>query len=163
MIAKKKPTKDEWNKIRILYLKGVKPRHIVDKFPYLDITAKAISSKFSNNKTKEKRDKLKQKIEDKLLDSIAEQQINANNKLIDVTNKIVDVIGEYLKKEQYKDFAGYNYGKMMKTRSDTLNTFAFNQVVKALAEAQKIQQSAYRQEEQDKLPTPVININFGEE
>ena len=64
------------------------------------------------------------------------------------------------------DFAGFNYGKMVKTRSNTLNTFAFNQVVKALSEAQKVQRLALGCDDKDKdkndLPAPVINLNFGD-
>ena len=60
---KRKPTEKEWQKIRALYLSGVKPRHIVEKFPDLKLTAKGISNKFSFNSTKEKRDKIKERVE----------------------------------------------------------------------------------------------------
>lgn len=166
MTEKRKPTSEEWEKIRVLYLKGVKPRHIVAKFPELDINAKALSSKFSNNKTKEKRDKIKQKVEEKLLEDIEKEQENANRELIKVTTKIVEVVKNYLDNEQYRDFAGFNYGKMVKTRANTLNTFALNQVVKALSEAQKIQRLALGMDEKDtidKMPAPVINIDFGDD
>lgn len=165
MTEKRKPTSEEWQQIRVLYLKGVKPRFIVQRFPHLKITAKAISSRFSNNKTKEKRDKIKQKVEEKLLEDIQKEQENANRALIDVSLKIIEVVKNYIEQGQYNDFAGFNYGKMVKTRSNTLNTFAFNQVVKALSEAQKIQRLALGmddKEKADKLPTPVINIDFGE-
>lgn len=163
-MEKRKPTSEEWQQIRVLYLEGMKPRFIVKKFPELDITAKAISSKFSNNKTKEKRDRIKQKVEEKLLEDIVKEQENANRELIQVSKKIVEVVKKYLENEQYLDFAGFNYGKMLKTRSNTLNTFAFRQVVKALSDAQKIQRLALGMDDEtaDKLPDPVININFGD-
>lgn len=165
MTEKRKPTSEEWDKIRVLYLKGVKPRFIVDKFPHLNITAKAISSKFSNNKTREKRDKIKERVEEKLLNDIEKQQEEANRALIDVSIKIVDVVKNYLEKGQYNDFAGFSYGKMVKTSSNTLNTFAFNQVVKAVSAAQEIQRKALGMDDKDKgkeLPAPIINIDFGE-
>ena len=166
MTEKRKPTDQEWQQIRVLYLKGVKPRFIVKKFPELNITAKAIGSRFSKNKTKEKRDNIKKKVEEKLLADIETSQENANKALIDVSMKIVDVVKEYIDKEQYNDFAGFSYGKMLKTKGNTLNTFAFNQVVKALSEAQKIQRKALGMDEKDdksKLPAPVINIDFGDD
>ncbi len=164
-MAKRKPSEKDWQKIKALYLKGEKPRFIALKFPELDITAKSISSKFSRNNTTKKRDKIKQKVEEKLLNDIEKQQEEANRALIDVSIKIVDVVKNYLEKGQYNDFAGFSYGKMVKTSSNTLNTFAFNQVVKAVSEAQKIQRKALGMDDKDKgkeLPAPIINIDFGE-
>jgi len=55
---------------------------------------------------------------------------------------------------------------MVKTRSNTLNTFAFNQVVKALSEAQKVQRLALgcddKNKDNENMPAPVINIDFGD-
>lgn len=60
-MEKRKPTEKDWQKIRVLYLNGEKPRFIVQKFPELDLTAKAISTKFSKNNTKKNGIKLNKK------------------------------------------------------------------------------------------------------
>lgn len=164
MSEKRKPTPKEMQKIKVLYLKGAKPREIVAMFPDLDISAKYLSSKFSKEKITEKKKVIKEKVEQKLIDDIAEQQKNANKKLVEVSTKVVEIIQNYLATGQYQDFTTFSFGKFIKKSSDTLNTFAFNQVIKALADAQKIQCTAFNMDKEldDKLPAPIINIDFGE-
>lgn len=164
-MVKRKPTAKDWEKIRALYLKGEKPRFIVQKFPELDITAKAISSKFSNNKTKEKRDKIKQRVEETLLEDIAAQQEEANRELIAISKKALNVIKKYLDNENYKEFAGFTKFGFFCEKSETINTKAFGEMMKALVNAQKTQRLALDMDKDPKenLPTPVINIDFGDE
>jgi transcriptional regulator of heat shock response len=161
---KRKPTSKEWQKIKALYLKGEKPRFIVQKFPDLDITAKMISSKFSNNKTKQKREIIKERVEKKLIDDIIKEQEKANKELIKISSKIVDVVKNYLENGQYNDFAGFTKSGFFCESSETLNTRGFSEVVKALANAQKVQRLALgmdEKEEKEDLTTPIINIDFG--
>ena len=164
-MEKRKPTEKDWQKIRVLYLNGEKPRFIVQKFPELDLTAKAISTKFSKNNTKKKRDKIKQKVEEKLLDDITTQQANANKELVQVSKKIVEVVKNYLENEMYKDFAGFTKKGFFCETSETINTAAFKDMVRALCDVQKAQRLALDMDKeiQEKLPTPVINIDFGDD
>lgn len=164
-MAKRKPSEKDWQKIKALYLKGEKPRFIALKFPELDITAKSISSKFSRNNTTKKRDKIKQKVEEKLLDDIAAQQASANKKLAFVSQKIIDVVKSYLDDEMYKIFTGINKKGFFCETSKTINTAAFKNMVRALCDAQKAQRLALDMDKeiQEKLPTPIINIDFGDD
>lgn len=165
-MEKHKATDKELKEMLTLYLSGVKPRNILKRFPDVDITAKDLSTWFSKQKAKKNKDKINDKVMENLVNHIINEETEANKKLLFVTTKIIEVIQDYLEKGQYMDFAGFNYGKMVKTRSNTLNTFAFNQVVKALSEAQKVQRLALGCEDKDKdkndLPAPVINLNFGD-
>lgn len=165
MGKKRKPTDKEMQKMRTLYLKGVKPRHIVEKFPDLDITAKDLSSWFSRTKTVGKKKKIKERVEKKLIEDIATQQENANKELISVSQKIVEVVKNYLESGQYKDFTTFSYGSFVKKSSDTMNAASFNLIVRALADAQKIQRTALGMDKEieEKLPPPVINIDFGDD
>ena len=162
-MTKRKPTTKEWEKIRTLYLKGEKPRFIVEKFDNLDINAKAISSKFSANKTTVKRDKIKDKVEQKLLSYIQQEQENANKELIKISKKIVSVVAQYLENEEYKDFAGFTKKGFFCETSETTNTRALREIVKALADAQKIQRLALNMDNKDEsenITPPTININL---
>lgn len=164
-MAKRKPSEKDWQKIKALYLKGEKPRFIALKFPELDITAKSISSKFSRNNTTKKRDKIKQKVEEKLLDDIVAQQASANKELVQVSKKIVEVVKNYLENEMYKDFAGFTKKGFFCETSKTINTAAFKDMVRALCDTQKAQRLALDMDKeiQEKLPTPIINIDFGDD
>lgn len=164
-MEKHKATDKELKEMLTLYLKGVKPRNILKKYPDVDLTAKDLSTWFSKQKAKQNKDKINEKVMENLVNDIIDEETEANRQLLAVSRKIIEVINDYLDKGQYMDFAGFNYGKMVKTRSTTLNTFAFNQVVKALAEAQKVQRLALGVDDKDKaedMPTPVISLNFGE-
>lgn len=164
-MEKHKATDKELKEMLTLYLKGVKPRNILKKYPDVDLSAKDLSTWFSKQKAKQNKDKINEKVMENLVNDIIDEETEANRQLLAVSRKIIKVINDYLDEEQYMDFAGFNYGKMVKTRSTTLNTFAFNQVVKALAEAQKVQRLALGVDDKDKaedMPTPVINLNFGE-
>lgn len=166
-MEKHKATDKELKEMLTLYLKGVKPRNILKKYPDVDITSKDLSTWFSKQKAKKNKDKINQKVMENLVNDIIDEETEANKQLLYVTSKVIEVIKNYLESGQYMDFAGFNYGKMVKTRSNTLNTFAFNQVVKALAEAQKVQRLALGADNKDKardnLPDPVIKIDFGED
>ena len=165
-MEKHKATDKELKEMLTLYLKGVKPRNILKRFPEVDITAKDLSTWFSKQRAKENKDKINDKVMENLVNDIIDEETEANRQLLAVTSQIVGVIKEYLDKGQYMDFAGFNYGKMVKTRSNTLNTFAFNQVVKALSEAQKVQRLALgcddKNKDNENMPAPVINIDFGD-
>jgi hypothetical protein len=162
---KRKPTEKEWQKIRALYLSGVKPRHIVEKFPDLKLTAKGISNKFSFNSTKEKRDKIKERVEAQLLEDIATAQENANREMIEASQKIIKVVKRYLDNEMYLDFTGFGKDGFEHTRSNTINTKAFLEITKALCGVQKAQRVALNMDKEieEKQQTPVININFADE
>lgn len=164
-MEKHKATDKELKEMLTLYLKGVKPRNILKKYPDVDLSAKDLSTWFSKQKAKQNKDKINEKVMENLVNEIIDEETEANKQLLTVSKKIIEVINNYLDKGQYMDFAGFNYGKMVKTRSTTLNTFAFNQVVKALAEAQKVQRIALGVDDKDKnrdMPAPVINLNLGE-
>lgn len=164
-MTKRKPTAKEWDKIRALYLKGEKPRFIVEKFPELDLNAKAISTKFSANKTTAKRDKIKDKVEQKLLSEIQQEQENANRELIKISKKIVSVVAQYLENENYKDFAGFTKRGFFCETSETINTRGLREVVKALADAQAIQRLALdmdNKDEAENITPPTISINLGD-
>ena len=165
MSEKRKPTPKEMQKIKALYLKGVKPRQIVEMFPDLSITAKYLSNYFSKHKTTKKKEIIKKRVEEKLIEDIATQQEKANKKLVEVSTKIVDVVKNYLETEQYNDFTAFRYGSLLEKKANTLNAIAFNQVVKALVDAQKIQRLALNMDKElaEKLPQPIINIDFGED
>ena len=165
-MEKHKATDKELKEMLTLYLKGVKPRNILKKYPDVDITAKDLSTWFSKQKAKQNKDKINKKVMDNLVNDIINEETQANKQLLIVSKKIIEVVENYLNSGQYNDFAGFNYGKMVKTRSNTLNTFAFNQVVKALSEAQKIQRTALGLDDKNKdedLPAPIINIDFGDD
>lgn len=164
-MEKHKATDKELKEMLTLYLKGVKPRNILKKYPDVDLSAKDLSTWFSKQKAKQNKDKINEKVMENLVNEIIDEETEANKQLLTVSKKIIEVINNYLDKGQYMDFAGFNYGKMVKTRSTTLNIFAFNQVVKALAEAQKVQRIALGVDDKDKnrdMPAPVINLNLGE-
>ncbi|MCD7740379.1 MAG: hypothetical protein LUH11_03420, partial [Candidatus Gastranaerophilales bacterium] len=154
----------DYKKMKAFYLKGFKPRQILEKFPEINITAKELSQKLSRDNAAKKKKKIDKKVEENLINDIINEQTYANKELIKVSKQIIEVAKMYFEKEQYRDFAGFNYGKMLKTRSNTLNTYAFNQVVKAISEAQKIQRLALGmdKEELENLKAPVINIDLGE-
>lgn len=163
MTKKRKPTTKEWEKIRALYLKGEKPRFIVEMFPDLDINAKSLSTKFSANKTTKKRDKIKKKVEEKLLNDIQQEQEQANKELIKISKKIVSVVSKYLENEEYKDFAGFTKKGFFCETSETTNTRALREITRALADAQKIQRLALDMDNKDEAETlqpPTININL---
>lgn len=164
-MAKRKPTTKELDKMKAMYLKGEKPRYIVEKFPDLDITAKQLSTIFSKNKTVGKKKIIKERVEKKLIEDIAEQQAEATKQLIQVSQKIVEVVKNYLETGQYNDFTAFRYGSLVKDNKDTLNCIGFNQVIKALEAAQKIQRTALDMDKEvkDNLPDPIININFGDD
>ena len=165
MSEKRKPNKIEIQKMKNMYLKGVKPKEIAKKFPELDINPVQLSKNFSKEKLSDKKKIVQQKAEEKLLDDLAEQQANANKKLVEVSNKVVDIIQNYLETGQYNDFTAFRYGSLLKKSANTLNALAFNQVIKALADAQKIQRTALGMDKElaEKLPQPIINIDFGED
>lgn len=164
MAKKRKPTTKEWEKIKALYLKGEKPRFIVEMFPDLDINAKALSTKFSANKTTKKRDNIKKKVEEKLLNDIQQEQEQANKELIKISKKIVSVVSKYLENEEYKDFVGFTKKGFFCKTSETTNTRALREITRALADVQKIQRLALDMDNKDEAETiqpPVINIDFG--
>ena len=165
MSEKRKPTKQEMQKMKNLYLKGAKPREIAAKFPELGINPVQLSKNFSHEKLADKKKIVQKKAEEKLLDELAEQQANANKKLVEVSSKIVDIVKNYLETGQYNDFTAFRYGSLLKKNANTLNAVAFNQVVRALTDAQKIQRLALDMDKEleEKLPQPIITIDFGEE
>ena len=59
----------EWNRIKALYLKGVKPKEIAEKF---GITAKQVSEKAKRDDWKRKKDKISNKIEATMEDELKE-------------------------------------------------------------------------------------------
>lgn len=164
-MTKHKPTEKELKKMRALYCKGEKPRNIILKFPDVDITAVELSKYLSRTKVTKTKEKIKKRVEEKLIEDIAEQQAEANKKLIEVSNKIVNVIEKYLQQGQYNDFTTFNYGKLIKSEGGTLNTLGFAQVTKALADIQKVQRLALDMDKEleEKLPPPIININFNDD
>lgn len=163
-MSKHKPTNKELKEMLALYLRGLKPRKILEKFPDVEMTSKDLSTWFCKQKAKENKDKINEKVMDNLVNDIVEEQTQANRELIKASKRVIEVINEYLEKGQYYDHTCFNFGKLIKTRSNTLNTMAFNMVVKSLAEAQKVQRLALGMDEEEKeeLERPVINFNFGE-
>ena len=60
-MEKHKATDKELKEMLTLYLKGVKPRNILKKYPDVDITAKDLSTWFSKQKAKQNKDKINKK------------------------------------------------------------------------------------------------------
>ena len=162
---KRKPTDKDWQKIKALYLSGVKPRHIIDKFSELKLTAKTISNRFTADNTKENKDKIKERVEAQLIEDIAAAQEYANRELIAASQKIINVVKKYLDDEMYLDFTIVSKKGFEKTRADTINTKAFLDITKALCGIQKAQRIALDmdKEVEEKQQTPIININFAED
>lgn len=159
-MEKHKPTEKELKEMLTLYLKGVKPRNILKRFPEVDISAKSLSSWFSKQKARQNRDKITDKVMENLVNDIVEEQTNANKELITVSKQVIEVIKRYFEEGQYNDYTCFNFGRLVKKSSDTLNTFALQQVVKALLDAQKVQRIALGmdKEEKEKLERPIINF-----
>lgn len=164
MTVKRKPTTKDWGKITALYLKGEKPRFIVEKMPYLDISAKEISSRLSRKNAKTKKQKIAEKVEERLIDDIIEEKAAINKKHIVIANQIITVVENYIKNENYKDFSTFDmFGKFKNTRAETINTATLKQVANVLSQMQKVQRLAgdFDKEENDDLTPPVINLNIG--
>ncbi|MEI7474701.1 MAG: hypothetical protein WCK67_07965 [bacterium] len=101
-----KPTQKDWDKIEALYLKGEKPRFIAEKFPNLQITAIQISKRFSKKNLNEKKRRIEKKVKEKLEETIIDIKVQRNQEHIEQFDFLAKKIIEKIKKDTYQVVAG---------------------------------------------------------
>lgn len=123
-----------WEKIRSLYLKGMKPREIVEKFKDLDITAKQISNRFSTENITGKKRKIEEKVQEKQEERIIKEKDRVNKRHEYLYDMGLDVVEEIL--EVYKKTA------QERKKIGNVNPFNLEKIFSCIEKAQKGQRLA---------------------
>jgi hypothetical protein len=132
-MEKRKPTAKDWEKIKVLYLKGEKPKNIVEKFKTLEITARQITRKFSANKITDKKRQIETKTQEILENDIIQEKTEANKRHIALYDEGLDIVEKLLK--AYKENA-------LQGKKRGVNPFNLEKIFSCIEKAQKGQRLA---------------------
>jgi len=143
---KRKPTQKDWEKMQTLFLKGEKPRFIVEKFPELDITAKQVSTKFCKKNLGEKKKKIEEKATEKIIDKLADIKARTNEAHIQAYELLQQKVLEKIRQDTYQVVIGGKFPEIVDIEND-LSQLAKGAV--ALEKIQKGQRLALNLDNQD--------------